>query len=135
MLDFYVGLAQYLETNGVGTIQQDLWVGPMPDEPIACSCVLGTGGARIQGQPVHRSTFQILCRNNLYQPGARLNEKVFGLLDEKWDAVCPAYSGKTFFINEPDEFYRDQNRHFVFFLNVVHRTTVGHPVPRAVVTP
>lgn len=67
---FIEQIATYLQSQSIGTIASDLFIGNMPDTPNNCVAVINTGGLEPSIDiPDKTPTFQVLIRNTDYEAG------------------------------------------------------------------
>lgn len=119
MKDIYalaVCLAEYLETNAVGTLGQDLFIMQLPETPQTGTVVTMTGGPILSGNPTRNITFQIQHRNPSAEEGLRKATAINNLLNNQWNAV-PGFPGRVESASEAGAAFKDESGNFIYPLN------------------
>jgi len=81
-------LANFLETNGVGTIGKDIFKAHAPDSKVNCILITDTGGEQAdQNVPLDNPTVQIMIRADIssggYKKAMDKAKEIYALLDKK----------------------------------------------------
>lgn len=90
-------IADYLATNGLGTVGTDIFYSYVPDIDANVIAVLDTGGAQpsVDIGSLKNPTFQIFIRNSSYATGKSKLDSVRSLLHQKIETTI----GSTYFLN------------------------------------
>lgn len=112
-------VADYLESEGVGTIATNLFINKMPNTPVDSIAVNGTGGSQSIPSGLERPTFQILIRRKDPAEGAATAKEIYDLLHDGWGILGKGWNGRVLATNYHGIYYRDENNHVVYTLNFV----------------
>jgi hypothetical protein len=124
METFIDDVAEYLETNGVGTIAEDIFVDEMPPSPDDVVMVAHTGGLEADRYlPIANPTCQVTVRNTTYSGGITKIYQIFNLLHQKYDNTVLKIGGvdvmKIDAMQEPTPIGRDEASRHIFTCNFV----------------
>ena len=111
-----IEVAQYLETQGVGTVASNIFKGSLADKPTKAVAVLLSGGPRLRGDPIHRPSMQILVRDPAFDVGLVRAQDIYSLLDHTADKLT-SIRGRCLAVTEPGSYYRDANSNYIFPMN------------------
>ena len=109
-------LADYLETNGVGTQGVDLFVMQLPEVPQVGTALVMTGGPILTGNPTRNITFQIHHRNPSAEEGLRKATEINNLLNNKWNIV-PGFPGRVESASEAGAAFKDESGNLIYPLS------------------
>ncbi|MBU1110783.1 minor capsid protein [Patescibacteria group bacterium] len=119
-------IADYLASNGVGTVATNIFVGTLPDSPDTCIAVLDTGGSQPdQYIPTKEPTFQILIRSTDYDLGKTKLDLIRSLLHQKSNLQFVTGGQYCYFVlalSEGGHIGRDLNGFDMFSINFQTRT-------------
>jgi len=87
MLELANGVASYLESQGLGVLSVDIFVGRSPASPDDLLVIHPTGGFKAAGAVVASPTFQILVRSATYEGGWNRAKQVFAVLDHECNVI------------------------------------------------
>jgi hypothetical protein len=114
-------VADYLASNGVGTVATDIFVGFLPEEPNNCVAVLDTGGSTPDAYiPTKSATFQVLVRSENYDVGKTKLNTIRELLHRKTNSNLGTGSNYLFYIlamSEGGHIGREENGLDTFSIN------------------
>lgn len=114
-------IAQYLATNGVGTLGTDLFKSFVPSTPDDCVTVLDTGGVKPDADiPTKSPTFQVYIRAASYSAGRAKLDSVRALLHQVANQNLVANQTYFYYIlalAEGGHLGRDANGRDLFSIN------------------
>lgn len=114
-------IAQYLATNGVGTLGVDLFKSFVPSTPDACVTVLDTGGSKPDADiPTKSPTFQVYIRSTDYSTGKAKLDSIRALLHQVANQTLVANQTYFYYIlalAEGGHLGRDANGRDLFSIN------------------
>ena len=125
-------IAIYLNTIGIGTPGQTVFIGNMPNTPVNALGIYSSGGeVSVAGSPVYRPGFQLLLRRSSgdFANASNLADYLFQVLDDKWN-VLDRVRGRIIATSAPGVFFRDDSGNLVFSLNfqvITVITTISTP--------
>ncbi|MCL6611179.1 MAG: minor capsid protein [Peptococcaceae bacterium] len=115
-------IAQILQTNGIGALGVDIFLGQLPASPDNAVVLYPTGGfAQDLPLPDVKMTAQVLVRDKSYQAGYERIWRIFNLLDGGESRFIEAPSGRKMVaqaMQPPFFLERDENGRSVFVFNV-----------------
>ena len=93
-------IAKFLETQAIGTVGTDIFVGLMPDSPSNCIAVYQYAGQKPQlGLDLEEQGLQVRVRNSSWATAMTKAKSIYDLLHEKtWDTTME--SGKVVYFIE-----------------------------------
>ena len=112
-------IGTHLQTNSIGTVGADLFLGLMPDEPDNCIALFEYAGSppdlHWQGE---YPGLQVRVRNNGYEAGRTIAGSIYSLLHGIYDTEL---SGTKYLLikaqGSPEVLKRDQNNRVEWFIN------------------
>lgn len=104
-------LAQWLESNGLGTVGTDIFIGSVPDQaPVPCYWILGGGGSpsirNKTGEKVKNYIFSVFYRNT---DSDDVDEKLQALEEKANSKACHDLDGYETVDLEASGFQTDQD--------------------------
>jgi hypothetical protein len=115
-------IAQYLETQGVGTLGTDLFIQTMPEQPVVGTVVVMTGGPVLVGNPTRFPSFQIQHRNTHVASALPKSQEIHNLFDNKWN-VLKEFPGRIVLVSEVGAAFKDDGGRVIFPLNYAITST------------
>lgn len=120
METFLDDLAEYLSDNGIGTIEEDLFLNKLidsPDNQVAIS--LGSGAQPSTYVEIARPTVQVLVRNTDSDDGWDKMLAIFSLLHQKYDTINMGDTDvmKIDALQEPSPLGQDESERYIFTCN------------------
>jgi len=121
MAQLLENIAEYLETEGIGTRGEDIFVGYLVDEIGNDDIVMidQIGGVTPDVDlPIAKPTVQIIVRNKDHAAGLSKMQEIFELIHGKHDDLVLAESGtdimRAYAMNEPQHLDRDDEGRDLF---------------------
>jgi len=115
-------IAQILQTNGIGALGVDIFLGQLPASPDNVVVLYPTGGfAQDLPLPDVKMTAQVLVRDKSYQTGYERIWRIFNLLDGGSKRFIQSPSGRKMVAQamQPPLFLeRDENNRSIFVFNL-----------------
>lgn len=123
MAQIEVEVAEYLETQGVGTRGTDIWIGEIPDDTDDALTVIATGGFEPDpdlGDDIEYPTIQIDCRSTTYATAQTLSQAAHTLFLGNNNTTITSGGKYIFFMNpiqEPTYIGKDDKDRKIFSCN------------------
>lgn len=123
---FIFDLAEFLQTNGIGTQATNLFIGGLPASPDNCVSIDQSGGLEAERElPIEQPTVQVFVRNSDYTTGLAKIKAIYDLLHQANDTVVLKGGGvdlmTAFAMQEPYHMGVDGNARHLFVCNFVFK--------------
>ena len=109
-------IAQFLQTQGCGTLGSSLRLWALPDTPYVCRAISPQGGPRAPGSPVDFVRFSIVVRDTNITSASVMAQHIFEALSDRSPSLS-SFTGQVTADVHPGLTYRDANNLEVFSLN------------------
>ena len=124
MANLVENLAKYLETNAIGTVATDIFIGGLLDSPDNMISINQTGGVQPNREnPIKQPTVQIAVRNTAFDTGLNKITAIYDLLHQMLDSEVLEAGGvdvmTCFAMQEPTHLMKDESDRHIFVCNFV----------------
>jgi hypothetical protein len=114
-------LAQYLETQGIGTRAKDIFIEKLPDNTDNCVRITESPDEVGKYIPINRVRIQIFVRNKTYAAGKAKAMAIFNLIDKKDDRLVLVTGGTDVLavqaMQTPTGIGQDEKERYIFTCN------------------
>jgi len=119
---FLTAIASHIGANIGGTVNRDLYVGALPDDPPDCTAVCRTGGKDEPGNPTRYLDLTFFHRSKKLQDGETRMTLIHSTFADQFNVIC-GFPGRFVSNEEPGVAGYDARNLIVFTAKFTFVTT------------